>query len=359
MRRYPSLRTQRTPCPSGHEWLLFAAQALVVVLVDVCNDILRGNIIPPNSAEAIHNAHRIVAFETAHGFFIEPGWQLFFRHAHHLLGLTVTWSDVVRVANTLYGFCHIAVTLLIGAWIYARHRDHFPFVRNVMLATNALALATYELFPMAPPRLTPGLVFHQHAFRFQDSMQHVIGDGKLNGIPIGYNPYSAMPSVHAAWAIIMGLSLLWLARTPVLRLLGAIYPTLMIWAIVLTANHYLLDAVGGALAVSTATGVVLVLGRVRSRLSEQAHVMVPAASVTDAPVPLMRNTTACRSDKSGRYGVKSRSSAVPAPHAVPNTSPAGRMPSWEHDKGLHSDGPCAGCSGCAPWTAEELDGTAC
>jgi len=228
-----------------------------VVLVDAGNDIFRGNIHPANATDAINNARQVAGFEAAHGFFVEPAVQQFLLHTQTLLGPIITPSDIVRLANGVYGFAHIFVTLFVAAWIYACHRDRFPLVRNVMILTNALAVIAYEVFPMAPPRLTTGLMFQHHSFHFQDTMQHIIGSGKLNGIPIGYNAYSAMPSAHAAWALIMGLCVLWLARNPLVRILGALYPVLMVLTIVVTGNHYLLDAAGGALAVGLASGTVL------------------------------------------------------------------------------------------------------
>jgi membrane-associated phospholipid phosphatase len=253
--------------PTRRAWLLFAAQAVIVVMADALNDVFRGNIQPPNAAEAVHHARQIASFEAAHGFFVEPAWQTFFRHIRSLLGIPLNWADVVQFANSVYGFCHIFVTLLVAVWIFARHRDRFPFVRNVMLITNALAFVAYEVYPVAPPRLTSGLIFNHHVFRFQDTMQHVIGSGKLNGVPIGYNAYSAMPSVHAAWALVIGLSVIWLARNPLLRIFGALYPGVMVFTIVVTGNHYLMDAIGGALAVMVAVLIALGIERIRRTLS--------------------------------------------------------------------------------------------
>jgi PAP2 superfamily len=251
------------PRPTARQWLIFAIQALLVTLADASNDIFRGNILPPNSSEAMHNAREVVGFEAGHGFFIEPALQSFFHHGQHLLGLTITWAAVEHVANNVYAFCHIFVTLAVCAWVYAFHRDRFPLVRNLMLFTNAVAAAVYEIFPMAPPRLTAGLSFDHHPFHFQDTMQHVIGSGKLNGVPIGYNPFSAMPSLHVAWAIIIGVTVVLLARQPLMRLLGAIYPGVMVMTVVVTGNHYLMDAIGAALVVAVALVPALAVERAR------------------------------------------------------------------------------------------------
>jgi hypothetical protein len=276
-RRPGAAKTGRTvPLPTPRQWLIFALQALLVTLADAGNDIVRGNILPPNPVEAMRHARQVVSFEAAHGLFVEPSLQSFFHHGQHLLGLTVSWAAVVFVANNIYAFCHLFVTLAVCAWVYAYHRRRFPLVRNLMLFTNALAAVVYEIFPMAPPRLTVGLWLDHHPFRFADTMQHVIGDGKLNGVPIGYNPFSAMPSLHVAWAIIIGVTLILLARQPLIRLFGAIYPGIMVMTVVVTGNHYLMDAIGAAVVVAVALIPALAVERVRRTPAAEAAPALPA-----------------------------------------------------------------------------------
>jgi len=247
--------------PTPWEWLAFAAQVLLVAMVEVGNDIFRGNFVRPDAAEAIQDAQQVATFEAQHGFFIEPALQRFFERSHDVLGFLVTWPAIVTFANNVYAFCHIFVTLAVVLWIYVDHRPRFAFIRNVTFFTNAFALLGYELYPMAPPRLTIGLIYNHHLFHFQDTMRHILGTGTLNGTPIAYNPFSAMPSLHVAWALIVGATLLLVARHPLLRLMGVIYPAVMIFAVLITANHYLMDAVGAAVAAGLATLVALALQR--------------------------------------------------------------------------------------------------
>jgi hypothetical protein len=265
---YPSSERRFGP-PTLRDWLLFAAQALLVVMIELGNDIIRGNLFPPNAMEALQNARRVVNFEEAHDIFVEPATQIFFRHIHDVLGLPLSWPDVIAVANNVYAFGHIAVTGAVAVWVFMRHRRHFVLLRNVMLLTNILALVGYELYPMSPPRLTTGLIYNGHAFTFQDTMRHILGTGKLNGTPIGYNPLSAMPSLHVAWAIVMGVTLVLLARNPLLRAFGAIYPMLMVFAVVVTANHYVMDAIGATVVVIVASTIALSWERLKARRSHR------------------------------------------------------------------------------------------
>jgi hypothetical protein len=252
--------------PSPWQWAIFALQVIIVSMVEVGDDILRGNIWRPNAQVALGNARDVATFEASHGFFVEPSLQHFFERSHHLWGFVLTWSTVTHVADDVYAFCHIFVTLGVVAWLFVEHRGRFALVRNVVFLTNALALVGYELFPLAPPRLASGLQYAGHTVHFRDTMRHALGTGTLNGTPIGYNPFSAMPSLHVAWALIVGACLLLMARNPLIRILGVVYPAVMIFAVVITANHFLLDAVGAAVAVGLATVLALSLQVVARRL---------------------------------------------------------------------------------------------
>jgi hypothetical protein len=238
---------------------------------------VRGNVWRPDLPEALGNARQVVHFEMAHNIFVEPALQVFFQHTHMILGVPLTWSLVVDVANNVYAFCHIFVTMAVAVWIFVRHRRSFARLRNVMLLTNILALVGYEVYPMAPPRLTTGLFYNGHAFHFQDTMRHILGTGTLNGTPIGYNPLSAMPSLHVAWAIIIGGTIVLLARHPLLRALGALYPGIMAFTVIITANHYVMDAVGAAIDVTCATVLVLLLSSLFQRLGRGRRRTVPVA----------------------------------------------------------------------------------
>lgn len=254
------------------EWGWFALQLLVIATLTLAEDFFRGEIDPPDAHEAIRHALEVAAFEQAHGLFVEPALQLWIRHAHALFGL-LSYANVVHVTNTIYALGQTLVPLLVAIWIYARYRSHFPFARNVTLLSTLLALVGYELFPMAPPRLTTGLSYSHHAFHFRDTVQHLIGDGKLSGTSFGYNAYGAMPSLHIAWALIVAVSVLLLANNALIRVLAGFYPIVMLYTVVVSANHYLMDAAGATLVVAVAFILALLLepghahlSRVRSRV---------------------------------------------------------------------------------------------
>lgn len=270
------------------EWSWFALQLLAIAALEFAEDIFRGEIDPPNPHEAIRHALEVVAFEQAHGLFIEPALQLWIRHAHALFGL-LSYANVVHVTDTIYALGQTLVPLLVAIWIYARHRSHFAFARNVTLLSTLFALIGYELFPMAPPRLTTGLSYSHHAFHFRDTVQHLIGDGKLGGTSFGYNAYAAMPSLHFAWALIVAVSVLLLTNTMLIRLLASLYPVVMLYTVMVSANHYLMDTVGATVVVALACMLALILEPDHAHLSHVPSRFRGASNTGVRPQRMLRN----------------------------------------------------------------------
>ena len=245
----PRLSTRAdTPQPRAG-WLSFLLQIALVAGVEVGDDLLRALISPNDPRTAVANAGRIVDFEAAHGLWIEPGLQRYLEQTHQFLGLPIGWDQIVPLVNGLYSLGQTLFALSFALWVWLRRRPLFAFVRDVFLLTNALALALYEAFPVAPPRLTPGLQFDGRAFVFRDT---VFGPGS-SGARLSFNEYSAMPSLHVAWALIVAATLAWAARPRLVRLLAPGYPVAMLFTVVVSGNHYLLDGLG-------AGAVVLVAG---------------------------------------------------------------------------------------------------
>jgi hypothetical protein len=98
-----------------------------------------------------------------------------------------------------------------------------------------------------------------HHYHIQDTLAPIL-NYKLQQTQIGYNPYAAMPSLHFAWALILGVTLVLLGRH-VLRLVGLLYPVMMLATILISGNHLLLDAAGSVIVVTVAVLTALVLHR--------------------------------------------------------------------------------------------------
>src|SRR6185312_8439755 len=139
-------------------------QIVLVVCIELSDDFYRGFISPRAAGLPLANAVRVMDFEQSHGFWVEPGIQEYFKHVHDLLGLTITWPDIILLVNTMYGVAHGVVTMAMAVWLFWRHRNLFPFVRNVFIVTTALSVMTYNIFPTAPPRLATGLSYQGRPF---------------------------------------------------------------------------------------------------------------------------------------------------------------------------------------------------
>jgi hypothetical protein len=146
---------------------------------------------------------------------------------------------------------HIVATAAVLVWVYRSHRDRFPVVRTTLIASTAISLAVYVLYPAAPPRLA-GLGF---ADTVTDHAGLNLSSDLLGSL---YNPFAAVPSLHFGYALLVGAAVALLARGRTLRALGAAYPLVMLWIIVATGNHFVFDAVAG--------GIVVVAGWLLARL---------------------------------------------------------------------------------------------
>src|SRR2546421_6432611 len=143
-----------------------------------------------------------------------------------------------------YVILHFVGTTTFIVWMYRRHREHFAFVRNTLIAATAIGLSIYVLYPAAPPRLA-GLGFVDTV----TNGAHLNLSSNLLGSV--YNPYAAVPSLHFGYALIVGVAVAALARRRWVRLLGALYPVAMLFIIVGTGNHFLFDAAAGGRVVGT------------------------------------------------------------------------------------------------------------
>jgi membrane-associated phospholipid phosphatase len=180
------------------------------------------------AATAFENARHIVGAERALGLFVEP--------AVHAWAEAHEW--IVDAASWMYVNSHFTVTTAALAFLYLRRNEHFYFVRNMFMVAMAIALLGYVVFPTAPPRFMPEL-------GFRDSVADFTGvDSHTSNLLV--NPFAAVPSMHVAFALMLGVPLARMARHSAARVAWSAYPALVAFVVVATANHWWLDAVAGA-----------------------------------------------------------------------------------------------------------------
>jgi hypothetical protein len=144
-----------------------------------------------------------------------------------------------QLASLTYWMSEFAVVGLVLLWVYLRRHESFRPFRNWILLANVLGLVGYVLLPTAPPRMFQSLGFID-TLGSLSSMNH--GSGLVELAP---NPYAAMPSLHAADALIVGVVLISVTRRRWLRLLWAVWPLWVWFCVMATANHFWLDIVAG------------------------------------------------------------------------------------------------------------------
>lgn len=224
------------------------------------------------TARAYSNARRLVDLERAVGLFHEQVIQQAF--------IGAGWF--IRVMNIYYGTLHFAITVGVLAWLYVRRHEVYRHMRNLLGLTTALALIGYWAFPLAPPRLykcnenipVPGPDGYTIGKCFIDTLDKVGGLWSYHS-PVAKaiaNQYAAMPSLHFAWSMWCGIALYRYARRA--RVVGLLYPVVTLFAIVVTANHYFLDAAGGVLVLVAAIWILRTVDRRRA-----------AVAVTDPVAP--------------------------------------------------------------------------
>jgi membrane-associated phospholipid phosphatase len=160
------------------------------------------------------------------------------------------------VASWMYVNTHFVVTTVTLAFIYLRRNEHFYFVRNMFMVAMGLALVGYVAYPTAPPRLLPELGFRDSVAVFT----HVTDNASVNAL---FNPYAAVPSMHVGFALMLSLPMIRIVRRAWARPLWALYAPLVTWVVLATGNHWVFDAVTGALVAAVAAIAAVLFARAR------------------------------------------------------------------------------------------------
>jgi PAP2 superfamily len=196
---------------------------------------------------AFENARTLVDLERSLGLFFEPGLQGWARGEEWLL-----WA-----ANWMYVNSHFVVTTTFLIWLYIARNHAFYYVRNMFMVAMAFALAGYLAYPTAPPRFMP-------EWGFTDSVATFVGEGAENSANALYNPFAAVPSMHVAFALMIAIPAFFLVRHRVVKALWAVYPAIVTFVVIVTANHFWMDAVLGAMvAAASASLASYAFARVR------------------------------------------------------------------------------------------------
>ncbi|MEU5098359.1 bifunctional glycosyltransferase 87/phosphatase PAP2 family protein [Streptomyces sp. NPDC020996] len=209
-------------------------------------------------------------------------------HGHQILGLERAlhidiehWANhaVVKVGwlrdffDFYYESFHFVVPLSVLAVLYWRRPVDYRWARASLGFATLLALVGFWLYPLAPPRLLPGLGIIDTVHGVQDFSRPDYGT--LTALT---NQYAAMPSLHFGWSLWCGLAIAVIAPRWWMKALGLLHPLFTVSAIVATGNHWVLDAVGGAVVVGAGFGLAYLLQGPRAGAAA-----VPAADAERVP----------------------------------------------------------------------------
>jgi hypothetical protein len=225
---------------------------------------LAGNLASGGFAAAVSHAWRVWDAERTVGLPDEAGLQ-------HLL---LPHPLLSQAANLYYATMHFGMLIAMLAWLFARHRDGYPAVRNAMAASTAICLLI-SLIPVAPPRLLDGAGLVDLAARYGQSVYGAAGSNA------GADQLSAMPSVHVAWSLLVAWAVVTQARSR-WRWLILLHPAVTVVVVVGTGNHYWADGIVAAVIDALVIAGLAGLGTL-ARRRRLARAPQPA---TQAPAPV-------------------------------------------------------------------------
>ncbi|HEX6662390.1 MAG TPA: phosphatase PAP2 family protein [Gaiellaceae bacterium] len=164
------------------------------------------------------------------------------------------WTQSSKVLEALVSWTYwnseFTVIGLALLWVYLRRNEAFTRFRNTILLANVLGLVGYVLLPTAPPRFFTSVGFIDTMGQF-GGLNH--GSGLVQ---LAANPYAAMPSLHAADALIVGVVLASVSRRVVFKAVWLIWPLWVWFSVMATGNHFWLDVLAGIVLAAVTMAVV-------------------------------------------------------------------------------------------------------
>lgn len=180
-----------------------------------------------------------------------------------------------NVAFTLVYTSYFVVPFALAGYLWARERlEYLRFVKR-LVTLAVLGLATYVLFPAAPPWLADELGLLHHVERTTSKGWEILGVGTAVLFSEGQetvNLVAAVPSLHSAFCMLVALFLWPRVRRPALRPLLLLYPLAMGFTLIATGEHYFFDVALGWLY----AGAVMAAWGWWERLRAPAPIAAPA-----------------------------------------------------------------------------------
>ncbi|HEY1687442.1 MAG TPA: phosphatase PAP2 family protein [Solirubrobacteraceae bacterium] len=216
--------------PAG--WLDLIRQVLLFAGAYMSYSVVRA-VAEVNNTVPFDHASEIIHLERSLHIFVEPAIQSWAMSSHALMD----------IASWLYVNAQTTVAITALVYIYLRHNKAYYPLRNRLVISMLIALIGYVVFPTAPPRFLPEWGFVDTVANLT-SVTGAHGSASMTGL---VNPYAAVPSMHVAFALMIGWQLARLVRFRALKVFWALYPLIITFVVIATANHFIFDVAMGAL----------------------------------------------------------------------------------------------------------------
>jgi len=210
----------------------------IMTLATLAYFLIRGSVVD-RATEAFSRGIAVVHLERTLGIFYELPMQ----------ALVMQNLLLTETFNWIYFWLHMPLILGFGLWLYIFHRERYVLVRNAFMASGGIGLIIYSLFPVAPPRLMPNLGFVDTMAIFSEVSY------QAQSLKPFVNPFAAIPSLHFGWALLMAIGIFVATRNPLLRAFAVGVPIAQFLAVVVTGNHFILDAIIGGIVALSGLGV--------------------------------------------------------------------------------------------------------
>jgi hypothetical protein len=232
---------------------------------------------PESRDIAFRHGRGVIKVERYLGAWFEPRLQ------HWYLGLP--GHGLIRWWNIFYGTAHFFVTIGVLVVVFLKAPQWYRLLRTTLAATTAIALCGFAGYTLMPPRLLgatskfgacKGGPYDCHHYGIVDTIDRYggiwkFGQGKAAIIS---NQYAAMPSMHCGWSTWCAVAVVVVVGHGRLRWLAFLYPSATLFCILVTGNHYWIDAVGGLVTLALGAGIAVLIERFtdrwRARRAERA-----------------------------------------------------------------------------------------
>ena len=227
---------------------------------------------------AFENAQKVIEWEYNLGIFYEIPIQQFF----------LDKVTLVKAINWIYIKLHIPTTIIFFVWLFYKKRKHYLYIRNGFLLANIITLFFFLWFPCAPPRMINGMEINKYSELgmdvinnlsiigiylhdgFIDTLYHISGINLYKGVNSKlFNQFAAMPSMHFGNSLLIAVGIFWYSNQTWLKWVSWIYPVFVLTVIVMTGNHFFLDAVLGGIIVLFPYALMPLLEKYFPKLKER------------------------------------------------------------------------------------------